>query len=569
MNKFFKLLAVLSIAILSQKANSQLNVGGNTPPVNGATLQVNGNSYITGGNKTVGNDTVGARLVLSTKYSGSAGDSLLMWNPTTKTVGMLRADNLNGNFWGLNGNAGTTSTNFLGTTDPNSGATDNPIRFRVNNDNAGIIQHDYFSGNTALGSLSFTNLSTGAYNVAMGNEAAQNLTTGGRNTAIGSYAMSAFSALTGSFNTGVGSEALVAIDGAATGNTALGARAGQAFSGPATGTYNTFIGYMSGKSFTTASYNAFLGDSSGLVVSTGSSNTLLGQRAGSAITSGSSNIVIGASQGAASATANNQLNIGGAIFGTGLTGNQAAPAGNIGIGTANPQAALDVTSSTSGMLPPRVSLASTTAWNLTYPTAANAVEGTMVYNTNASITSSVAYPATPAGKGLYYWDGTGWVYFHNSAAFPQVVLDATRITNTTITSSSAYTPITIPYDNTITNITTAGTWTAAAGTWKCLQPGLYQITYQISMSTTSNAGNIGIVAGLAKGGAIFKNASSYNVTVQSVAGPYFTITDVVQLATNDIITTYAGVSIGNLYLIGKDFLGNPTNPTSLKIVRLK
>ncbi|WP_435522262.1 hypothetical protein [Chryseobacterium indoltheticum] len=68
--------------------------------------------------------------------------------------------------------------------------------------------------------------------------------------------------------------------------------------------------------------------------------------AGNTLENGNENIVIGLNQNLASNTASNQLNIGGAIFGTGLTGTQAAPAGNIGIGTTNPTARLEVNNGT-------------------------------------------------------------------------------------------------------------------------------------------------------------------------------------------------------------------------------
>src|SRR5690606_1973210 len=57
----------------------------------------------------------------------------------------------------------------------------------------------------------------------------------------------------------------------------------------------------------------------------------------------------------------------------------------------------------------RVSLVSTT--DVTTVNAPKA--GMMVYNTNGSISSSnPAYGA--AGAGIYYFDGTGWVYSGNS-----------------------------------------------------------------------------------------------------------------------------------------------------------
>lgn len=75
----------------------------------------------------------------------------------------------------------------------------------------------------------------------------------------------------------------------------------------------------------------------------------------------------------------------------------------VGIGNTNPQAALDVTSTTDGLLIPRVALTTTTASApvLTITTSE------MVYNT------ATAGDVTP---GYYYWNGTKWVKFTVSTA---------------------------------------------------------------------------------------------------------------------------------------------------------
>lgn len=76
----------------------------------------------------------------------------------------------------------------------------------------------------------------------------------------------------------------------------------------------------------------------------------------------------------------------------------------VGIGTTNPAAALDITSTTTGFLMPRVAL---TDINIAAPVvnpATGVLEvGTMVFNTatTAGITGVV--------PGLYFWDGSKWV----------------------------------------------------------------------------------------------------------------------------------------------------------------
>ena len=78
----------------------------------------------------------------------------------------------------------------------------------------------------------------------------------------------------------------------------------------------------------------------------------------------------------------------------------------IGIGTTSPNASaqLDVTSSTKGFLPPRVSL---TATNAASPITSPA-NGLLVYNTATA--GSSPNNVTP---GYYYWDGSSWQRVNN------------------------------------------------------------------------------------------------------------------------------------------------------------
>jgi hypothetical protein len=70
-------------------------------------------------------------------------------------------------------------------------------------------------------------------------------------------------------------------------------------------------------------------------------------------------------------------------------------------------ALLELESNNKGLLLSRVSLSNTTIWGLAGSTP---VAGMLVYNTNASITSSsTSYPIIQGGVGCYYWNGTGWV----------------------------------------------------------------------------------------------------------------------------------------------------------------
>ena len=127
-------------------------------------------------------------------------------------------------------------------------------------------------------------------------------------------------------------------------------------------------------------------------------------------------------------------------------------------------AMLQVTSSTQGFRPPQVSLSSAGTFGLTTPTSAANAYGMMVYNTNASIASTAAYPSH--GAGNYWWDGSGWVagVFRNPtdlAAYGTVgiaVADNTLtgtldLSNTFVSSANAA----ISGSNTV-KITVAGTY---------------------------------------------------------------------------------------------------------------
>ena len=121
-----------------------------------------------------------------------------------------------------------------------------------------------------------------------------------------------------------------------------------------------------------------------------------------------------------------------------------------------------------GFLPPHVQLTSAGIFGLTTATVAANAYGMIVYNTNASIASTAAYPSH--GVGNYWWDGTGWTplafrnptelaYFGNaSAAVADNTLTTTLdISTPYITSANA----TITGSNTL-KITTAGTYMISA-----------------------------------------------------------------------------------------------------------
>jgi hypothetical protein len=117
----------------------------------------------------------------------------------------------------------------------------------------------------------------------------------------------------------------------------------------------------------------------------------------------------------------------------------------VGVGTTTPKAALDITSTTTGFLMPRIALTATNVTTITNPNGGALEVGTMVFNTNTTAGTCGVIP------GLYYWDGTKWVsqtHRNYKTSFTQ------NSTLTVATSSGTYTNIpglnsksfTAPYD---------------------------------------------------------------------------------------------------------------------------
>lgn len=77
----------------------------------------------------------------------------------------------------------------------------------------------------------------------------------------------------------------------------------------------------------------------------------------------------------------------------------------VGVGTTAPKGALDIESSTNGLIPPRVALTATNvAAPVVNPQGGALVAGTLVWNTATA--GSIPNNVIP---GMYYWDGTRWI----------------------------------------------------------------------------------------------------------------------------------------------------------------
>jgi trimeric autotransporter adhesin len=199
------------------------------------SMQVGGGTVVSGSfagiNWATGNKYLQTSIDLSggTSYSLSGTTQLL-----SVPYALYAQTALSGSGWGLKGNAGTTDSNFVGTTDLH------PLYFKIGDSVAGELQITHYnvylgleSGDKAImGPLDAT-----AENTGIGGRTLYSDQNGTGNTAIGYDALAKTNG--GLSNTGVGVGALSQnLDGFY--NTGIG---GQALNTNMTGTFNTALGY--------------------------------------------------------------------------------------------------------------------------------------------------------------------------------------------------------------------------------------------------------------------------------------------------------------------------------------
>ena len=266
--------------------------------------------------------------------------------------------------------------------------------------------NNYFSGfeagysNTTGTGNSFSGYGTGLYN-----------TTGNYNSFFGFEA--GFYNSTGSYNNFSGYASGIA-------NT--------------TGGNNNFSGYYSGSANTTGSNNNILGSYSGYDNTTGSNNNFLGYQAGYTNTTGYSNAVLGAKAGYGYNGSRNTFigdsadaNTSGLTNATAIgynakvgqsnsivLGNGSA---NVGIGNSSPAASalLDLTSTTQGMLAPRMTTTQRRA--ISSPATGlivfdNTVDSLYIYNGTAWANISVA-----ASGSASPWTTSGHAIYNNNTSY--------------------------------------------------------------------------------------------------------------------------------------------------------
>ncbi|QNA43210.1 tail fiber domain-containing protein [Lacibacter sediminis] len=288
------------------------------------------------------------------------------------------------NLWNVNGNAGTTASNFIGTTDIQ------PLIFKFNNEVAGQLNN---TNNTAFGRGALLNNTSSGSNTAFGINALRLNTTGQGNTATGAGALNQNT--TGTQNTAIGSGSLT---NNTTGNANTATGAGTLVLNT-TGFGNTANGINSLLNNTTGNQNTGYGGGAINFTTSGNDNTGLGYGSLTTNTTGSQNTGVGSGANVLTANLSNATAIGAKarvdcdnclVLGSvnGINGSTSDV--KVGIGTTNPSASavLDISSTDKGVLIPRMTLAQRNA--ITSPATS-----LLIYQTDN----------TP---GYYYYNGTVW-----------------------------------------------------------------------------------------------------------------------------------------------------------------
>ncbi|CAH0996750.1 hypothetical protein EMA8858_02885 [Emticicia aquatica] len=266
-----------SIAAFAQKDNVGI---GTTRPDNSAALEVSSTNkglliprLSLQQRNTIQNPATGLMVYQTDMLSGFYFYDGKEWKPLTTATNANSVAGVDGD-WTLIGNAGTTSANFIGTTDAQ------PLRFRVENTRAGFIDNNSATRQVFLGRNSGLN-NTGAFNVGYGYNT---LTTGSgsSNVAVGDLALR--------FNT------------TGTGNVAAGAFALQ---NNTTGSYNLGLGVSSLTVNTTGGNNLAIGNSALIANTTGSWNVAIGSNALATTSTGINNVAIGGEAGRTGTGSNN------------------------------------------------------------------------------------------------------------------------------------------------------------------------------------------------------------------------------------------------------------------------
>ncbi len=344
--------------------------------------------------------------------------------------------------WGLDGNAGTVDSNFIGTIDSAA------FNIRVHNQPAGRIDSvngNTFLGfeagnfprtsgikNTAMGYGALMNNTTGANNTAIGNASLKSNTTGsnntaagfcqltknttgGSNTAYGTWAL--FNNSTASFNTAVGDSALFS-NTTGEGNVSMGYRS---LALNTTGEKNTALGNDALMSNTTGVNNTAIGNASLKSNTTGSNNTAAGFCQLTKNTTGGSNTAYGTWALFNNTTASLNTAVGDSALFSNTTGG-----GNVSVGYRS--LALNTTGEKNTAVGLDALMSNTTGLNNT--ALGNA---SLKFNTTGSNNTAAGFcqltKNTTGGSNTAY--GTWALFNNNTASFNTAVGDSALYSNTT------------------------------------------------------------------------------------------------------------------------------------------
>jgi hypothetical protein len=325
------------------------------------------------------------------------------------------------NFFGyLAGNnaSGSTSSNFFGTqagSNVNNGANSNFFGNSSGNSATNANNSNFFGSQAGSGATNANNSNffgnyagggaTGAqYSNFFGNGAGNSVTGASYSNFFG---LNSGSQATNANNSNFFGNSSGYLSSAAPNSNFFGGSSGS----QATNANNSnFFGQNTGKGAVSANNSNFFGTGAGLFATGASYSNFFGFQTGDSLTfkiTGTNNIIIGTNITLPTASTANSINIGNVLYGTNtystITGNPSATAqttGQIGINITTPvaSAALDITSTTAGFLPPRMTATQASA-------ISSPAEGLLVYVTNTS--------GTFTAKGWWGYDGAAWQKLNN------------------------------------------------------------------------------------------------------------------------------------------------------------
>ena len=331
-------------------------------------------------------DSGNLKKALKSDFGGGGSSSLS--GLTDATTASTLANGTNVITWNWSGlSAGTKGLIFGGTDILVNGMTIGFGKYQGSNTNLafGINALNASTGglyNTAIGSNALNKLTNGTSNTAIGESSLGALTTGTNNIAIGRQSLQA--TIAGAENIGIGDFALTSM-GTAYANVAIGKDAMYYLN---TGNFNVAVGRLAFVNVK-GSNNTGIGYSVGTNLTTGTNNTLIGYLTGLGITTGGKNTIIGASISGLATSLSNTIIL---ADGDGVIRYYCNSAGSTGIGTTTPNASakLEVSSTTQGVLLPRMT---TTQKNA----ISSPVEGLEVYDLTLHQKS--------------YYNGTTWINY--------------------------------------------------------------------------------------------------------------------------------------------------------------